>query len=80
MLNFYDLRDHRLIKTLPILEEIVGLAVLAPDHANAFIQRYGSQENIGKQKKSVTPTSSFVFVVVGEKGVFRLFHAQMRVN
>lgn len=59
VVNFWELRRHTLLRTLPVYEDIEGLAILDPaDHESS-------------EKKRKREDSSGVLVVVGSKGVAR---------
>lgn len=78
-MNFYDLNALKLIKTVPVLEEIYDVVILSPEHSQCLVVDKGSSK---KTKKSMDKTASsnvFVMATVGEMGSIRLFQVEFGI-
>lgn len=73
MLNFYELRSFKHLKTVPLMDELEGVIVLTAKHTHAILGR-----TAGKSKKSGYTES--IVISAGSKGVLRILRISMTVR
>ena len=74
-INFYELRDRKLLKTVAIMDEVEGAVFLNSKHASALLGLAGGKGKNRSAQSTGEPRTSSVHVLVlgGEKGLVRIF-------
>lgn len=67
VVNFYELRGYTHIKTVPVMEELEGVAILSAAHSQQLLSTLGDAE----------AASKLVLVTAGESGVLKFFAFSM---
>ena len=70
MVNFYELRHYEHIKTIPVMEELEGIAILNTIHSQELIQSSSTSSSASKH--------SLVLATAGEQGVLKFFSFSMK--
>lgn len=71
MVNFYELRGYTHIKTVPVMEELEGVAILSAAHSQQILAATGDSQ---QQDYS----ASLLLVTAGEAGVLKFFAFSMQ--
>jgi len=75
--NFWELRRHTLLKTLPVFEEVEGLAIIdAGPSGDGVADASGGR--VAKKRKRLTEEASGTLVTVGAKGAARAWRFEPR--
>jgi hypothetical protein len=75
VVNFYELRGYTHIKTVPVMEELEGVAILSAAHSQQLLATAFAEH----ASSSSTPVSSqLVLVTAGEAGVLKFFAFSMQ--
>mmetsp|Transcript_48422 Transcript_48422/g.95929 ORF Transcript_48422/g.95929 Transcript_48422/m.95929 type:complete len:1007 (+) Transcript_48422:70-3090(+) len=72
VVNFYELRGFTHIKTVPVMEELEGVAILTAEHSAQIL----SAREDGQKKNKAGPP--LVLVTAGEAGVLKFFSFSMQ--
>jgi len=72
VLNFYELRKHSHLRTVPIMEELEGVVFLNRKHSQQLLAH--TDLDLSQQK------SAHVVVAAGEAGTLKLFVVGMKVR
>lgn len=67
MLNFYELRDKKHVKTIPVMDELEALVVLDSDASRTVLQ------SLSLDKKGKAAPQQHVLVTAGAHGVLRVY-------
>lgn len=71
MVNFYDLREYKHIKTVPVMEELEGVVLLNEEHSAQLLSATATPASKAKN------THTHVLVTAGEAGVLKFFKVLM---
>ena len=71
VLNFYELRTHTLLRTIPILEELEAVLFLDQKHSHQLLAHTVHASSAAQH--------THVVVTAGEKGILKLFVVSMKV-
>jgi hypothetical protein len=72
VMNFYELRKHSHLRTVPIMEELEGVVFLNRKHSQQLLAH--TDLDLSQQK------SAHVVVAAGEAGTLKLFVVGMKVR
>lgn len=71
MLNFYDLRGNRHLKTVAVLDELEAVVVLSHTHAQQLLRASASSSSSGKESSSYAGWE--VALVAGRNGAIKVY-------
>ena len=72
-MNFYELRDRKLLKTVAVMDEVEGAVFLNSQHAKALLGGAVAAKGKSRSAASDAGGTAHVLIIGGEKGVVRLY-------